>query len=394
VLSCAGACHDDAVATAPSQSEVLQMAETQRLVIVQRNQFPKFALLERAFADEPTVRLIWDRRWCEQRRERESSGSEDRRQRERRSDPSKSWSHTDHLLLGVPERVHSRSADTATIATPDARSEDAGVSEAIGLDIGVAVGTVEAFFTSAAPTRTIVHCRRGEIIFSQGDDADGIVYVLKGRVKLSVPGRREVIVGLFGSGDFFGEECLDGHTTRQRQATAITRSTILVVGKASMLRLLRTEPLLTDRFMAHLLSRNARIEEDLIDQHLSSCEQRLARALLILAGYGHPGTRRKIFPRTSQTTLAEIVGSTRPRINQLLRKFKKLGFIEMDGSLTIHRSLLKVVLPSVRRSLRDRATKHQPSSVVRSGLPRSAGDGAIPKTAEHRWAKTAGSSGS
>jgi CRP/FNR family cyclic AMP-dependent transcriptional regulator len=319
------------------------MAHVRQLVIVQRNQFPKFALLEQAFADEPGVRLIWDRRLREQRRECASSSSEDRRRRDRRSDRSKTWGCNDHLLLGGAERVDA----------------DARVNEEIGLDTEVRVRTVERWFESGGP-RTVVHCRSGEVIFSQGDDANSAMYLLKGTVKLSVSGRREAIVGVARSGDFFGEECLAGHSIRKRKATAMTRCTVLVVGKAAMLRLLRSERVLADRFMAHLLSRNVRVEDDLIDQFMSSCEQRLARALLILAGYGDRGRRKKIVPRTTQITLAEMVGSTRSRINGLMRKFETLGFVERNGSLTVHRSLLRVVSPSVRRSLRDRA--RNPSS--------------------------------
>lgn len=205
---------------------------------------------------------------------------------------------------------------------------------------------VEACLASAGRARTIVDCPEGEVIFSQGDDADSLMYVLKGLVKLSVSGRIEAVVGVLGSGNFFGEECLAGHAIRKRNAIAMTRSTVLVIGKAAMVGLLRTKPVLADHFMAHLLSRKVRVEDDLIDQLQSSSEQRLARTLLILAGYGHRETRKKIVPRISQTTLAGIVGCTRSRINYFLQKFKTLGFIEMDGSLTVHRSLLSVVSPS------------------------------------------------
>jgi CRP/FNR family cyclic AMP-dependent transcriptional regulator len=216
---------------------------------------------------------------------------------------------------------------------------------------------VEKCLALAGRARTIVECRRREIIFSQGDASDNIMYILKGVVKLSVCGRREAVVAILRPGDFFGEECLAGRSIRQRTATAMTRSTILLIDKAAMVRLLRTKPLLADRFMAHMLSRNMRVEEDLMEQLLSSAEQRLARTLLILAGYGHRGTGKKLVPRTSQATLAGIVGCTRPRINRLLQKFKTLGLIEMDGSLTVHRSLISIVSPRFRTTLRDRA-KH------------------------------------
>jgi CRP/FNR family cyclic AMP-dependent transcriptional regulator len=215
---------------------------------------------------------------------------------------------------------------------------------------------LEAFLASERAPRTILKFAEGAIIFSQGDDADRIMYLLNGIVKLSVSDHAEAVVGVLRAGDFFGEECLAGQPIRRRNAIAMTRSTVLVIGRAVMVRLLRTEPALADRFIAHMLSRNMRVEDDLIDQLLSSGEQRLARTLLILAGYGHRGRRKRIVPRTSQTALAEIVGSTRPQINRFLQKFKTLGFIEIDGSLTVHRSLLGVVSPGLRRSLRNPAT--------------------------------------
>jgi CRP/FNR family cyclic AMP-dependent transcriptional regulator len=140
---------------------------------------------------------------------------------------------------------------------------------------------------------------------------------------------------------------------------------VLVIGRSAMERLLRTEPALAQRFITYLLSRTVRIEDDLMDQLLSSCEQRLARRLLLLAGYGHRGTRKKIVPRTSQLTLAGIVGSTRPRINYFLQKFKTQGFVDMDGSLTVHRSLLSVVSPFLRGSLRNSSSQLAGDRVMR-----------------------------
>ena len=366
------------------------MSETRQLVIVRRNQFPKFALLAQAFSDEPHVRLIWDRRLCEQRRERTSSNPENRRRRDRRCDPSKSWGDNDQVLLGVAERVESGTAQTEAIARLNPNADEHGrVNEDVARDIEVAASTVEECFASAGLAATTVDCRRGQVIFSQGDTADSIMYVRKGIVKLSVSGYREAVVGVLESGQFFGEECLAGHSIRKRNATAMTRSTVLVIGKAAMVRLLCTAPVLADRFMVHLLSRNARVEDDLADQLLSSCEQRLARTLLILAGYGNRETRKKIVPRTSQATIAEIVGGTRSRINGLLQKFKSLGFIEMDGSLTVHRSLLRVVSPGFRSRLRDRRTDFA-ASVLPSGSRRTAGNAATLKTVGQRSVKTAG----
>jgi CRP/FNR family cyclic AMP-dependent transcriptional regulator len=215
--------------------------------------------------------------------------------------------------------------------------------------------TVEACLASAGLARTVVDCRRGNVVFSQGGEADSVMYVLNGIIKLSVSGRRNAVVGVLGSGDFFGEECLAGHSIRKRSASAMTRSRLLVIDRAAMVRLLRTERALADRFMAHLLFRVARVEDDLMAQLMGSGEQRLARTLLILSGYSQVGIRNRIVPRTSQATLAEIVGTTRARINRFLQKFKALGLIEMDGSITVHRSLLDVVPPCLRSSLRDRS---------------------------------------
>jgi CRP/FNR family cyclic AMP-dependent transcriptional regulator len=206
---------------------------------------------------------------------------------------------------------------------------------------------VERYLASAGRPRMVA---ASEVIFSQGDDADGLMYLLAGVVTLSVSGRRKAIVGTLGSGNCFGEECLAGHAIRKRTATAITPSTVLVIGKVAMLDLLHTEPAVADHFIAHMVSRKVRIEDDLIDQLQSSCEQRLARTLLTLTGLGHGGTRRNIVPRMSQTTLAGIVGSTRSRINSLLQKFKTRGLIEMDGSLiVVRRSLRSIVAGRARR---------------------------------------------
>ncbi len=183
------------------------------------------------------------------------------------------------------------------------------------------------------------------MIFSQGDAADSVMYVQKGRVWKSVCSKvhREAVVAMLGPGDFFGEGCLTGQSIRVKTALAITPTTVLVIDKTTMARLLHTQHGMADRFIAHLVARNIRIEEDLLDQLVSSCEQRLARTLLLLAHYGKRGKPKKALPAISQTRLAEIVGTTRPRINRLLNKFKALGFIDMDGGLTVNRSLLSVL---------------------------------------------------
>jgi CRP/FNR family cyclic AMP-dependent transcriptional regulator len=225
--------------------------------------------------------------------------------------------------------------------------------------------TVAEWIASAGLAHAIVDCRRGTVVFSQGDEANSIMYVLKGIITLSVSGRREAVVGVLGSGDFFGQECLAGHAIRRRRATAMTRSRLLVIDKDEVVQLLRPERILTDRLMTHLIVRVMRVEEDLMDQLLSTVEQRLARTLLVLSGYSHRGFRNKIVPKTSQTTLAEVIGTTRSRVNQILQKFKTLGFIAMDGSITVHPSLLGVVSPCLRSSLRDRA--RNPTRGARDG---------------------------
>jgi CRP/FNR family cyclic AMP-dependent transcriptional regulator len=229
-----------------------------------------------------------------------------------------------------------------------------GVPGHLKADLGLTVA-VERYLASAELPRTVTDYRKGETIFSQGDDADSIMYVLNGIVKLSVSGRREAVVGVVGSDDSFGEDCLSCRAIRTRNATAVLRTTVLVVARAAMIRLLRTEAVVADQFMAHLLARQVRLEDDLLDQLLSSCEQRLARTLLLLAGTGSRGAPRNIVPRMSQAAFAGIVGTTRSRINVFLQRFKTMGYIEMDRSVIVHRSLLGVVSPCLRRQMRGRA---------------------------------------
>ena len=205
----------------------------------------------------------------------------------------------------------------------------------------------QAFLDSAGVAREIVAYRRSEAIFSQGDAGDSVIYIQKGGVKLSVvsPVGREAIVAMLGPGDFCGEAGLAGQSVRSATATAITPTTALVIGRAEMVRVLRAEHALSDRFIAYMLSRNTRIEEDLIDQLFNSNEKRLARALLRLACYGTQDTPRRILPRMSQATLAGMIGTTRSKVGVFLKKFTRLGFIE-DGAagITINSTLLSVVL--------------------------------------------------
>jgi CRP-like cAMP-binding protein len=208
--------------------------------------------------------------------------------------------------------------------------------------------SAQAFLDSAGVAKTVAQYGRGEAIFTQGDASEHVMYIRAGGVKLSVLSNtgREAIVAMLGPGDFFGEGCLAGQQLRMGTATAITPSEILLVRKTEMVRLLHKQHGMSDRFITHMLARNIRIEEDLIDQLFNSAEKRLARALLLLARYGKQDRPARVVPTLSQETLAEMIGTTRSRVNFFLNKFKKLGFIEYDGilPLKINSSLLSVVL--------------------------------------------------
>jgi CRP/FNR family transcriptional regulator, cyclic AMP receptor protein len=209
---------------------------------------------------------------------------------------------------------------------------------------------VQDFLDSAGLAKKIILYRRDEMIYSQGDPGDSVLYIQTGGVKLSVVSKsgREAVVAMLGPGEFFGEGCLAGQHIRIGAATAITPSAILVIGKNQMIKVLHEQPTLSDRFIAHMLLRNLRTEQDLIDQLFNSSEKRLARALLLLASYGKPTKPKQVVPKISQETLSEMVGTTRSRVNFFMNKFKKLGFIEYDGDLEagiqVNSSLLTVVL--------------------------------------------------
>ncbi len=205
---------------------------------------------------------------------------------------------------------------------------------------------VDAFLRSAGTGKTIAIYQPADVIFSQGDASDSVLYIQEGAVKLSVLSHRgkEAIVGLLGPGDFFGERALTGHPVRLEAATAVAATTVLVIPKQQMVRLLHDQHALSDRFIAHMLARNIRIEEDLVDQLFNSSEKRLARTLLLLARYGKLEQTSRVLPRISQETLAEMIGTTRSRVNFFMNKFKKLGFIEYNGSLKVNQSLLTVIL--------------------------------------------------
>jgi CRP-like cAMP-binding protein len=183
-------------------------------------------------------------------------------------------------------------------------------------------------------------------IFAQGDPATSIMYVESGAVRLSVLSHagKEAVVAVLDAGHFFGEGCLAGQSHRMATATAMTGSTILAVEKPEMVRQLHAAPAFADRFLTHMLTRNIRIEEDLVDQLFNSTEKRLARTLLLLARYGEPEASHRALPKVSQKVLAEMVGTTRSRVNFFMNKFRKLGFIDYNGALKINNSLLSVVL--------------------------------------------------
>ena len=204
----------------------------------------------------------------------------------------------------------------------------------------------QAFLDSAGVARKIVEYRQAEVIFTQGDPCASVLYIQKGGVKLSVLSKtgREAVVAMLGPGDFFGEGCLAGQPVRMGSATAITGSTILLIDKDRMVRLLHKQHALSDRFISHMLSRNLRLEQDLVDQLFNSSEKRLARALLLFARYGQQDKPAKGVPPISQETLAEMVGTTRSRVNFFMNKFKRLGFIEYKDGLKVNNSLLTVVL--------------------------------------------------
>jgi CRP/FNR family transcriptional regulator, cyclic AMP receptor protein len=204
----------------------------------------------------------------------------------------------------------------------------------------------QVFLASPGVARKIVQYRRSEKIYTQGDPAMSVMYLQQGGVKLSVVSAvgKEAIVALLGPGDFLGEGCLTGLPFRTGTATAMTPTTILMIEKNEMIRIIHKEHKFSDRFIAYMLSRNIRVEEDLVDQLCNSVEKRLARTLLLLARYGTQDQPQKLLPKLSQEALAEMIGTTRSRVNVFMNKFKKLGFIHTNGGLHINRSLLSVVL--------------------------------------------------
>src|SRR5712691_6784300 len=211
---------------------------------------------------------------------------------------------------------------------------------------GSAVFDVKSFLDSTGLGRKVGKFRGKEIVFAQGDAAKDVMYIQEGGVKLTVVNEtgKEAVVAILGPGDFFGEGCLAGQSVCMATATTIAPTTVLVIEKSEMIRVLHEEHEFSDRFIAYMLARNVRVEEDLIDQLFNSSEKRLARTLLLLARYGARGHPQKVLPKVNQATLAEMIGTTRCRVNFFMNKFRKLGFIQYNGEIHINNSLLSVVL--------------------------------------------------
>jgi CRP/FNR family cyclic AMP-dependent transcriptional regulator len=208
----------------------------------------------------------------------------------------------------------------------------------------------KVFLAGTGKGRTLAHYGKNQKIFLQGDHADSIFYIQKGKIKLTVVSKqgKEAVVALLGAGDFFGEGCLANQPVRMASAATLLECSILRLEKAGVIRLLHDQPAFSEILLHHLLSRNIRIEEDLVDQLFNSSEKRLARVLLLLANFGKEGKPELVIPKVSQETLAEIVGTTRSRVSFFMNRFRKLGFIQYDGAyssgLEVHSSLLNVIL--------------------------------------------------
>jgi len=204
----------------------------------------------------------------------------------------------------------------------------------------------QAFLAKVGAGRSATKFPQSSRIFAQGDAADAVFYIQEGRVKLTVVSRqgKEAVIGILGAGDFFGEGCLAGQATRMASAAAMVECSIVRLEKASLIRVLREDAAFSEMFLMHVLSRNIRFEADLVDQLFNSSEKRLARVLLLLANFGKTGEPQTVIPKISQETLAEIIGTTRSRVSFFMNRFRKLGFIQYNGGLEVHSSLLNIVL--------------------------------------------------
>ena len=214
----------------------------------------------------------------------------------------------------------------------------------------------KVFLAKVGDGKTILEFGKGQVVFAQGDAADTVFYIQKGRVKVVVISEqgKEAVVGMLEPGQFFGEGCMNGHSVRIATTTAMEECLLTVITKTAMLAALHSEPKFSEMFMAYLLTRNSRIEEDLIDQLFNSSEKRLARLLLLLANFGKEGAPQPITPNISQETLAEMIGTTRSRVSFFMNKFRKLGFISYNGKIEVNSSLLSAVLydkPEIKSEL-------------------------------------------
>lgn len=212
----------------------------------------------------------------------------------------------------------------------------------------------KVFLSKADGGRTISTYKKNQVVFAQGDPADSVFYILDGKAKITVISEqgKEAVVAILGPDEFCGEGCLTGQPLRVATAIAMTECKVMKLAKAEIVRVLHDEPAFSEMFIAHLLARTIRVEEDLVDQLFNSSEKRLARALLLLANFGKEGSPQPIIAKVSQETLAEMIGTTRSRVSQFMNKFRQLGFIDYNGTIEVHSSLLSVVLhdqPQIRR---------------------------------------------
>lgn len=215
----------------------------------------------------------------------------------------------------------------------------------------------KVFLAKVNGGRSITEYRKSETIYRQGDAADAVFYIQSGKAKKTVVSEqgKEAVVALVNAGDFFGEGCLAGETKRLSTMSAMTDCVIVRMDKASIIRVIHEEPAFAELFIAHLLARNSRVEEDLVDQLFNSSEKRLARTLLLLANFGKSGEPEPVLAKISQETLAEMIGTTRSRVSAFMNKFRQLGLIDYNGHIEVHRALLNVVLhekPQIRNSPR------------------------------------------
>jgi CRP/FNR family transcriptional regulator, cyclic AMP receptor protein len=204
----------------------------------------------------------------------------------------------------------------------------------------------KSFLAKVGGGKTVYNYRKNQIVFSQGDPANAVFYIQSGKMKVAVlsPQGKEAVVAILGAGDFFGEGCLAGQTRRMATVAAMSDSSVTRVRKTAMIRVLHDEPTFSELFVAYLLGRNIRVEEDLVDQLFNSSEKRLARVLLLMAEFGAPGEPETLIPKITQESLADMIGTTRSRVSFFMNRFRKLGFVEYNGRIRVHKSLLNVLL--------------------------------------------------